>query len=393
MFSTPKKLSFAEIEKFRLPIYNRKGKDKMVYFYVLDPDSVLEGHPRLRRIRKKFNHIHNKKERDEAALRFRDEVAVKLKQGWNPLIQESGKKGFTLYTIALERYEHYLKKLLKDKVLKEKTFVDYNSRLRQLKDYNEQLQSKMVYIYQFDRCYIEGFLEYIYIERDTSPRTRNNYLRWVSSLCTYLYNNGYIASNSAERIALLREDDKRRKTLTAKDMQRLSDYLQEHNPEFLLACQVHYYTLIRPGEMSHIVINDIDLREQTIFVSKEHSKNRHDGKVTLPTKVIHRMIDQGIFNYPGNYYLFGKGFTPTPERADARIFREEWVKVREALGFPDTYQFYSLKDTGITDAIDKVGLTIIKDQARHSSIEITNKYIRKEQMKAHPELKNYEGNL
>lgn len=88
-----KRLSFAEIEKYRLPIYTKKGKEKFVYFYVLDPESLLEGTPHLKRIRKKFNHIHNKKDRDEAALRFRDEVAVKLKQGWNPLIQECSKRG------------------------------------------------------------------------------------------------------------------------------------------------------------------------------------------------------------------------------------------------------------------------------------------------------------
>ena len=85
---TKRQLTFFEIEKYRLPVYNKKGKEKYVYFYVLDPESVIEGNPKLRRIRKKFNHYHTAKERDEAALRFRDEVAMKLKQGWNPLMQE-----------------------------------------------------------------------------------------------------------------------------------------------------------------------------------------------------------------------------------------------------------------------------------------------------------------
>lgn len=393
MFSEPKKISFAEIEKYRLPIYNRKGKEKFVYFYVLDPDSVIEGNPKLKRIRKKFNHIHSKKERDEAALRFRDEVSIKLKQGWNPLILESGKKGFTLYTIAFDKYEMYIKKLLKDKSLKEKTVIDYSSRLKQLREYNEKLESKMVYIYQMDHCYIEGFLEYVYVERDTSPKTRNNYLRWISAFCNYLHNNGYIASNSAEKITFLREDDKQRKPLSAADMKKLNNYLAEHNPDFLLACQVHYYTLIRPNELSNIRLNDISLKEQTIFVSKDISKNRKDGKVTLPAIVIRHMIDRNIFSYPGDSYLFGRNFKPSLDKADARIFREEWIKVREALDFPSYYQFYSLKDTGITDAIDRVGLSVTKDQARHSSVATTNKYVRKDQLTAHPELKNFEGNL
>lgn len=394
MLSTPKdRLSFAEIEKFRLPIYNRKGKEKYVYFYVLDPDSVLEGTPRLRRIRKKFNHIHNKKERDEAALRFRDEVSVKLKQGWNPLIQECGKKGFTIYTTVFDRYMTYLKKLFKDDAIKKKTIDDYKCRLKHLKEYNEMLAEKMVYIYQFEQSYIEGFLEYIYIDRDTTPRTRNNYLSWISSFCSYLKDNGYIPNNPAENISPLREKDKFRKPLEESDMKKLNEYLSKHDKYFLLACQIQYYTLVRPNELAFIQLNDINLHEQTLFISKEVSKNRRDAKVTIPAKVIRMMIELQIFNYPGNFYLFGKGFKPNEKRADGRIFREKWIKVREELGFPKSYQFYSLKDTGITDTIDRVGLTIAKDQARHSSVATTNKYVRKEQLLSHPELKNYEGNL
>lgn len=387
------KLSFAEIEKFRLPIYNRKGKEKYVYFYVLDPESVLAGTPRLRRIRKKFNHIHNKKDRDEAALRFRDEVSIKLKQGWNPLIQECGKRGFTLYPTVLERYTTYLNKLFKDDVIKKKTIDDYKCRLKNLKEYNEALPEKIIYVYQLTQSYIEGFLEHIYIDRNTTPRTRNNYLNWLSSFCSYLKSNGYISENPAEKITPLREKDKQRKPLSETDMKRLHEYLSEHDKDFLLACQIHYYTLIRPNELTFVQINDISVRDQTLFISKEVSKNRKDAKVTIPTKVIKMMIDRGIFSYPGDYYLFGTGFRPNKERSDSRIFREKWIKVREELGFPKSYQFYSLKDTGITDTIDRVGLTIAKDQARHSSVATTNKYVRKEQLLAHPELKNYEGNL
>lgn len=236
-------------------------------------------------------------------------------------------------------------------------------------------------------------LEHIYIDRNTTPRTRNNYLNWLSSFCSYLKSNGYISENPAEKITPLREKDKQRKPLSKTDMKRLHEYLSEHDKDFLLACQIHYYTLIRPNELTFVQINDISVRDQTLFISKEVSKNRKDAKVTIPTKVIKMMIDRGIFSYPGDYYLFGTGFRPNKERSDSRIFREKWIKVRKELGFPKSYQFYSLKDTGITDTIDRVGLTIAKDQARHSSVATTNKYVRKEQLLAHPELKNYEGNL
>lgn len=393
MLSEKKRLSFVEIEKYRLPIYNRKGKEKYVSFYVLDPDSVLEGNPKLKRIRKKFNHIHNKKDRDDAALRFRDEVAVKLKQGWNPLIQECGKKGFTLYNTVFERYAIYLKKMLKDDVIKQSTYNNYICRLNQLKEWNESICDKMLYIYQFDRPYIENFLEHIYLDRDTTPKTRNNYLNWLSSVCNWLKGCGYIQNNPTENISKLREKDKYRKALAESDMKKLSEYLAEHDKYFLLACLMHYYTLVRPNELTYIRINDINVHEQTLFISHTFSKNRKDALVTVPARVIRMMIELDIFNHPGTFYLFGKNFQPNEEKAEGRIFREKWVKVRNALAFPAHYQFYSLKDTGITDAIDRVGLSVAKDQARHSSVATTNKYVRKEQLTAHPELKNFEGNL
>ena len=387
------KLTLSAMEKYRLPRFVKSKKESYVFFYVLDPDSILKGEPRLKRVRTKFNHIANKKERNDAAARFCQEVAIKLQQGWNPLIADAGKKGFTLITATLNRYEVYIKKLWKDGAIKDKTKIDYLNRLKQLIQYNESLVEKMVYIYQFDQSYIEGFLEHIYIDRDNSARTRNNYLRWISSLCTYLKSNGYLNDNSAERITFLREAEKKRKPLNKEELKRLVDYLAEKNPHFLLACMTHYYTLVRPNELSNIRIEDISISEQTMFVAKEISKNSRDAKVTMPSKLLAMMIDSRIFDSPGNYYLFGKGFTPSAEKADSRIFREEWSRVRQVLKWPDSYQFYSLKDTGITDTIDQVGLTIAKDQARHASVQTTNKYVRKEQLISHPELKNYDGNM
>lgn len=393
MCSSRKRISFAGIEKFRLPVYHRKGKVKYVSFYVLDPESIIKGEPKMKRIRKRFDRYKTVKERDEAALRFREEVSAKLKSGWNPLIAESANRGFTSFDDAVGQYIRHLTKLNKEHALKDKTLVDYRNRLERFCEYKEERPEKIIYIYQVDRVFVEGFLDYVYLDRDTSSRTRNNYQRWVSSFCTWLVNKGFLKENPTVGIALIREEEKKRGTLTKANLKEMKEYLQDKNPDFLLACMVHYYTLIRPGELAAIRLDDVSIKEQTIYIGKEISKNRKDAKVTVPRKVLQMMIGRGVFNHPSHYYLFGKRFVPSEEKADGRIFREEWARMRKALHWPDSLQFYSLKDTGITNAIDRVGLTVVKDQARHSSIDITNKYIRKEQMKAHPEYLDYDGDL
>lgn len=391
MFTSGKKINLTELEGYRLPIYNRKSKDKIVYFYVLDPQSVIDGNPRMVRIRKKFNHIHGARERDDAALRFRDEVSRKLRSGWNPLIQDSTVKGFTTMEEVMEKYGRYLKKMQKDGVFTVKTCTDYGSRFDMFRQFLDV--SPIQYVYQLDTPFVESFLEWVYIDRDTSPRTRNNYRLWISVFCTFLRQNGYLKVNPVEGVKNLRENDKFRKALTASDLKRMHDHLNEHDKPFLLVCMMLYYTFIRPNELMCLKVGDISVKEQTVFVSHTISKNRKDGKATLPARVIRLMIELGVLSYPSSYYLFSKDFMPGAEERDARAISYRWRVMRKALGFPPYYQFYSLKDTGITDAIGTVGLTVAKDQARHSDISVTNKYVVKDQLHAHPELKNFEGKL
>ena len=49
----------------------------------------------------------------------------------------------------------------------------------------------------------------------------------------------------------------------------------------------------------------------------------------------------------------------------------------KALKWNACYQFYSLKDSGIRDLANAQGVVVARDQARHSDITTTNKYIQK----------------
>lgn len=79
------------------------------------------------------------------------------------------------------------------------------------------------------------------------------------------------------------------------------------------------------------------------------------------------------------------------QRRRADIFNKKWKKVREALGWPRCYKFYSLKDSGIRDLANAEGVVVARDQARHSDVAITNKYIL--QHEAHECTKHFKGAL
>ena len=59
----------------------------------------------------------------------------------------------------------------------------------------------------------------------------------------------------------------------------------------------------------------------------------------------------------------------------------------------DSYQFYSLKDSGIRDLANEQGIVVAKDQARHSDISVTNKYLVGRDKQVNEATKHFKGKL
>jgi site-specific recombinase XerC len=147
--------------------------------------------------------------------------------------------------------------------------------------------------------------------------------------------------------------------------------------------------------MSLLKIQDINLHAHTIYIHGDIAKNRNDAVITLPSHVIELMIDLNIFSSPGNYYLFSESFAPGPFSKSEKTFRDFWIRyVRNDLKLDARYKFYSLKDTGITNMLKaNTDILSVRDQARHSSILITDIYTPKNVKEANRLIVNYKGVL
>ena len=144
--------------------------------------------------------------------------------------------------------------------------------------------------------------------------------------------------------------------------------------------------------MAKLKLSNFNLAKQTIFVQDSVSKNRKDGLITLPAKVIHLMLDLNIFNSPDDYYLFSDNFKPGKTEKSEKMFRDYWrYHVRKHLKLSDKYKFYSLKDTGITNMLRHYDVLSVRDQARHSSILMTDIYTPHDIQVANELIKNYDG--
>lgn len=277
-------------------------------------------------------------------------------------------------------------------MLRAKTAVDYRSRLNQMKIYLQEVDTGIKYVYQFDRSFAIDFLDYLILDKDVSPKTRNNYRTWLSTFGTWLKDRLYIDDNPIDEIHMLKEEEKFRDPLTAADLVRLRDYTKKYNPPFYLACMMEYYCFIRPDELRYVRIGDISIKDQTVYVHPEFAKNRKGQVVALNDSLLKIMIEQKVFDHPSNEFLFGHKLVPGPEKIYVNQFRIEWAKVRKALGWPKSYQFYSLKDSGIRDLANAEGIVVARDQARHSDVSVTNKYLKNSNV-AHEETKHFKGEL
>lgn len=359
------------------------GKSWYVDFFSLDPATGT-----MRRKKYMLDSIGKVTDRRKRAQEMIESLMKLLRSGWSPWVNVDDNRGYTLLEEALEKYEKSLVKLPKLK-----TRQSYCSRLNVLREYIKSRVIPPKYVYQFDASFVSDFLDWLYLDRDVTGRTRNNYRGWCSALAAYFIEREYISTNPVVKIKVVPEDAKKRQPLTAEMLQSLRNYLKEKNPIFLLACMMEYYTMIRPEELSNLRIKDISLKEQSVFVAAEFSKNKRDGKVGLNDELIKLMLDIELFKWPGDCYIFGDKLRHCMKKASSEIFRREWKKVRAALKWKDIYQFYSLKDSGIRDLANAKGIVIARDQARHTDVSTTNRYLQGRDMPVHDETKHFKGSL
>lgn len=378
-----------EIRKYTYPKLVT-GKDWYIIFYAYDPATDS-----MKRKRIRVNHIEKVVLRRKYADGLIKRLIYKLDKGWNPWIEAENEKAYHKFADVCQHYRKYIQKLFDDGVLREDTLRSYVSQLRNIENWNSKKDIPITYIYQFDREFILDFLEHIYIDLNRSVVTRNNYLIFTSNFSQFLVDHRYMKSKPSDGIASINKTKvkKKRTIIDEKDIVRLYNYLSEQNKHFLLACYIIHYGFVRRKEMSFIKISDISITRQTLYISRDHSKNGKGEIVTLPEKIIHLMLDLKIFDSPGNFYLFSDNFKPGMNRKHEKQFTDYWADhIRSKLNFPKSYQFYSLKDTGITSMLrNRVNVLAVRDQARHSSIEITNKYTPQEILEANQAIMKHEG--
>lgn len=352
------------------PVFRETEGCSFIEFYAFDPEQG-----KMRRKRIKTNRIKGVVKRRQYVRDVMKRLNEQLSRGWNPWI---AKDTTDLYVFedALSRYVAHIEKMLSNGYFRKETYNGYKSYVKILREYIKS-SNPLYYVYQFDRKFCVAFLDYVFIDRANGAQTRNNYLNFLRVFAGFLVEKGYLQSRPTDGIAPIskRLYKKERTCIPLDVVGKLAGYCKTHEPHFLLACYLLYYCFIRPVEMTRLRVRDFNLKAGTITIPAECSKNKKKQTITLPKKVIQYAIDLGVFSAPMDDFIFSYNLRPGRQEIDPKHFRDHWDNLRKPLGFRKEWKFYSLKDTGITAMLkDKLPAIEVRDQARHSSLAITEIY-------------------
>ena len=360
---------------YRAPKLTR-GQQWVITYYVKNPATG-----KMRRCRCKLNHIKPLKERARVARELMAGIAERLALGWNPICEEAAPRSAAP---AFQAYDAFI--AVKTKEAEAQSVASYRS---YIKIFKEWLQK-----HGFDErrpisCVTREtaleFMDHLDGLKTISARTWNNYLSFLQSLHSWLMEKGYLPANPFDGIRRKpkRLTAKTRRTFTEDELARLFAWLRDHNPEYLAVCLLCYGCFIRPKEIARLKCRDIDLGSQTVHVRGEIAKNDRESYRTIPDEMMpaFRRLDLSRPDWAlfGRNYGVSDDFRPGREHADQRKFAGYWSgTVRDALGFPNALQLYSLKDTGITRmATSGVAINLVQQQADHSNVAITSVYLGK----------------
>lgn len=300
-------------------------------------------------------------------------INSKLENGWSPFYEEKNTQ-YKSYQDCVDSFLMVQEKEVKDGIKRQVSLNGYKSYLKMLGLFMKEKSKTVKFLIEIDNAFVHAFLDYLYLEKNYSPRTYNNYLQFLSTFFIWCRSKGYIKQNPAELIKPKPQQKKVREVLRTQEKEKLKE-LKRTNFHYYVLCMCTYYCFIRRTELTKLKASDVNLKEGFITISGENSKNKKSDNVTIPNSLFPLLLKHLKGAKPDYYLLSKKKIEPGKEQIHPKKVSDEWTKFRNKYKIEKKYQWYSLKDTGITDLLNSGVPSIkVRNQARHHDLKMTETY-------------------
>lgn len=335
-------------------------------------------------IKKTYGNINKGKTVDERN-RLAQELILKLKDGLHKPVYNRKTLPTPLQTptTLLQSDFHKAIETIRP-TLRQKTYYAYVSKIRIFLQWCDCQNIKTIKDLQSDN--IKFFFNHL-LDKGRNNTTHNTYITSIKRIAKEIDRFDMSVFNKVKK---LKKDAIPAAYFQDYQIKLLQSVIQRDNPQLWLACQMMYYTLIRPGELRLLKIGDIRLSDATILVRSDISKNKKTECVAIPNALMQVLLEMKIFDYPDNYYLLGVGGMPAPRKRSKNNLQQQHLKILRQLKFDTTrYKFYSWKHTGAVGMVKNgIHIKFIQIQGRWHDLDQVNSYLRQLGMLDMTELKD-----
>lgn len=348
------------------PAEVRKNKETYILYYVLDPAS-----DKLKRMRIRCNRVKCPGERKRYTTLLCAEINRKLYNGWNPLIGEDSAS--TKRVSIVEAATDFVRE--KEKDLRKDTVRSYRSKLSFFTGWCEKTGISDWLCGRFTSSQAAKILDEYGGGRSTCAF--NSMLQFLKSLFRSLVSRGLAAHNPFAAFKAKKKETKRRVTIPKQDRRRILGYFHKRGMNgYVAMIRLCFKYLVRPKEILMLRVRDIDFDTGLLRIPPEVSKNHIERIIALGYDVMKYFRELTGKGCAADSYIFSTDYKPGNRLYTTKNMFATWQRMRERLSMPDTYHFYSLKDTGITEMLESgMPSKFVKDLAGHHSLSMTERYL------------------
>lgn len=352
------------------PAELRIGTQWLVVYYAKDPITK-----EMQRFRVRIPSMKSETERMKHGKKIKAEINRKLSEGWLPFYTERFDSNLKTYQYCKDKFLEQFATDIKKGYRRPDTERTYKSCFSMIELFSKRKKIPLNLIFEVNRIFVINYLDFMLYDRKNTPRTYNNHLAFIKGFLNFCVAHGYLKENLATNIPKKQEGEKKRKLLTPEAKLKIKE-IETTNFHYFTLCMTTYFCFIRPTELSKLLVSNVDLSNSTITVPGEASKNKSTDTITIPKSFL-PILTKHLVNARMNDFLFSlNDFKPGKSQVNPKKIYDTWQKYIKLFKLDKSFQFYSLKDTGITDLLNSGVPSIkVRDQARHSELSTTEKYI------------------
>ena len=347
-----------------------------IEFYQTNPTSK-----KLERVReyRQMNRIKDIQERQKFASRVINDLNTNLLPFGYPHVQNNLLPNHITLLDAVNKA--YLIKCRSDR---KKTSQTYGTVVNYFIDYIKKRGRENTVLNEFTFRDAMMFMDHAISEKKMAPQTYNNYRQFLVAIWNELVERAYIIENPWTRVKKQKATDKNRHMLSNADAQMILNEAYNSDKMLFLSILLLHNCFIRPEEQRGLKVNMINLKDGTIYIPGEISKNKRSDTVTIPSAILPYFYEIGIDKLHLNDFIFGKSLKPHPTvKCGSNALNNQHNKLinilfqKKKLRSISGISLYSWKDTGAM-ALIRGGIDIyeVMRQMRHTDLSTTQKYLK-----------------